>query len=142
MTETHTAAESFDSQAPWPVECPFCARVTNGQFDFTEIRLVHAFAPLNPVTDGHMLFIPKWHITHPNPAWAADCVEAAQLYAMRHKIEQFNIITSCGPDATQSVDHMHIHLVPRRKDDGLHLPWTGQKPLPRLQDVAEDEWGR
>lgn len=28
--------------------------------------------------------------------------------------------------ATQTGEHLHAHIVPRREDDGLHLPWTGQ----------------
>lgn len=36
---------------------------------------------------------------------------------------QWNYITSCGPDTTQTVFHLHGHLVPRTADDGLALPW-------------------
>lgn len=35
-----------------------------------------------------------------------------------------NQITSAGPAATQTVFHLHVHLVVRREDDGLSLPWT------------------
>jgi diadenosine tetraphosphate (Ap4A) HIT family hydrolase len=37
-----------------------------------------------------------------------------------------NFITSAGRDATQTVFHLHIHIVPRHAGDGLALPWTGQ----------------
>jgi histidine triad (HIT) family protein len=37
-----------------------------------------------------------------------------------------NIITSIGRVATQSVFHLHVHIVPRHEGDGLCLPWTGQ----------------
>jgi len=40
--------------------------------------------------------------------------------------EHFNLITSSGQYATQTVHHLHIHYVPRRPGDGLTLPWTGQ----------------
>jgi hypothetical protein len=23
--------------------------------------------------------------------------------------------------------HLHVHVIPRRDSDGLHLPWTGQQ---------------
>lgn len=42
-------------------------------------------------------------------------------------LESANFITSAGPAATQSVFHLHVHLVPRFEDDGLILPWTGQR---------------
>lgn len=37
----------------------------------------------------------------------------------------FNLITSAGAAATQTVAHLHVHYVPRRTGDGLGLPWTG-----------------
>ncbi|MEU8591987.1 hypothetical protein AB0C59_34195 [Streptomyces sp. NPDC048664] len=37
---------------------------------------------------------------------------------------QWNYLTSCGPDATQTVFHLDGHLVTRTADDGLALPWT------------------
>jgi histidine triad (HIT) family protein len=44
-------------------------------------------------------------------------------------IGQYNFITSAGKAATQSVMHLHIHIVPRQEGDGLLLPWSGQQPL-------------
>jgi histidine triad (HIT) family protein len=35
-----------------------------------------------------------------------------------------NIITSVGSAATQTVRHLHVHVVPRRRGDGLQLPWS------------------
>ncbi|OHT47970.1 hypothetical protein BKG71_25700 [Mycobacteroides chelonae] len=57
---------------------------------------------------------------------AADLADAAAVYLQRRGDIQANVITSIGPDATQTVFHTHIHVVPRRENDGLHLPWTGQ----------------
>ncbi|MDN3056997.1 hypothetical protein PH213_21100 [Streptomyces sp. SRF1] len=37
---------------------------------------------------------------------------------------QWNYLTSCGLDATQTVFHLHGHLVPRAAGDGLALPWS------------------
>ncbi|RZE66014.1 HIT domain-containing protein [Streptomyces albidoflavus] len=34
-----------------------------------------------------------------------------------------NLIASRGREATQSVTHLHLHLVPRRNGDALALPW-------------------
>lgn len=38
-----------------------------------------------------------------------------------------NIITSRGSAATQTVYHLHLHVVPRREGDGLGLPWTDRQ---------------
>jgi hypothetical protein len=35
------------------------------------------------------------------------------------------------------VEHLHVHVVPRRPGDGLPLPWTGQ--VTRTQAVTDDE---
>ncbi len=84
--------------------------------------------PLNPVVPGHRIFIPRAHVIRADTApdtTGMVFAEAARWGARRG--EDFNLITNAGRAATQSVDHLHIHYVPRREDDGLALPWTGQK---------------
>lgn len=85
------------------------------------------FEPLNPVTRGHVLVVPERHVesASADPSLAAGCMEIAATIAARHR--SANIITSIGTSATQSVPHLHLHVVPRTPNDGLHLPWTGQK---------------
>lgn len=86
------------------------------------------FEPLNPVVPGHLLVVPDVHVEHAkaDATIAAGAMDIAGLVAARYRSS--NIITSIGPEATQSVKHLHLHVVPRHKDDGLTLPWTGQKP--------------
>lgn len=83
--------------------------------------------PLNPVTPGHRLFIPRGHIKDAVqlPGATGQLFAAAARWGARQG-DQFNLITSRGEAATQSVFHFHVHYVPRREGDGLHLPWTGQ----------------
>jgi histidine triad (HIT) family protein len=38
--------------------------------------------------------------------------------------EGVNLLQSNGPGAAQSVPHLHIHVLPRRADDGLAMNWT------------------
>lgn len=106
--------------------CVFCRRVQNGEYD-RESAYAVAFEPLNPVTPGHLLVIPRAHIRDAaqSPTHAAEAFAAAAGIAA--EVGDCNLITSIGPDATQTVFHMHIHVVPRRPGDGLHLPWTGQE---------------
>jgi histidine triad (HIT) family protein len=92
-----------------------------------------AIIPLNPVIggEGHVLVIPRAHV--------ADFMENATVTAttMRDAAElarelrntlggDWNLITSAGADATQTVFHLHVHLVRRVAGDDLALPWTGQ----------------
>lgn len=87
-----------------------------------------AILPLKPVTDGHTLVMPKIHSTDFTTGseallWAM--MSAAQL--AREIGGPMNLITSKGTEATQSVFHLHLHLIPRAKDDGLALPWYSGK---------------
>lgn len=115
-------------------DCPFCRRILEGKFDEAwrfggglQVR----FEPLDPVTPGHMLIISGAHVASAiaNPYITGETMEAAATYASRLDID-CNIITSVGSAATQTVRHLHIHVVPRRLDDGLKLPWTGQRKAP------------
>lgn len=110
-------------------KCPFCQRITNGEYERGESPHIVFFEPLNPVTPGHMLFVPVGHVTDAvaDPIAAAEAMVAAADFAATYQVGPCNLITSIGREATQSVFHLHVHLVPRRKGDGLHLPWTGQQ---------------
>lgn len=76
-------------------------------------------------TDGHILVLPRAHV----PDFAADPIVFAATMARAAELAarlggEWNVITSKGPLATQSVWHLHVHLVPRRAGDGLSLPWS------------------
>lgn len=92
-----------------------------------------AFTPLNPVTVGHVLIVPRQHITHPhdNPnVYKAVSGRAAVFAGLMDT--HYNLITNVGEHATQSVEHLHIHIVPRFEGDGLQLPWSNQyRPVNR-----------
>lgn len=107
-------------------DCVFCKRIGLSEFDFEDAYAV-SFEPLNPVVHGHRLFVPKMHLadaaTHPEIT--GKVMEFAAKYASTSRAD-FNLITSAGQSATQSVFHLHIHYVPRQYGDNLFLPWTNQ----------------
>lgn len=107
--------------------CPFCTRIAAGDYD-TEDAYAVMFEPLNPVTRGHRLIVPKLHVCHAaeDPLVTAMTMRLAADLAARERLVPCNLITSVGRAATQTIPHLHIHIVPRRSGDGLHLPWTGQ----------------
>lgn len=109
------------------MDCVFCERIRKGEFDYEDENAV-AFEPLDPVVRGHFLVVPRAHAVSAldDPKGAGDAMVLAGYLAGRMDIE-CNIITSAGVAATQTVFHTHIHVVPREADDGLMLPWTGQK---------------
>jgi histidine triad (HIT) family protein len=105
-------------------DCVFCGRIRHGLFDQSDAHAV-SFPPLRPVTPGHLLVVPRVHVpdARADPDVTAHTMRlAAELAARRG--QQCNLITSAGRWATQTVLHLHIHIVPRHQDDGLLLPWT------------------
>ena len=107
-------------------DCVFCRRVNSKQFDDIDTWTV-SFTPLSPVVPGHKLFVSRDHLEDASvdPFATGKVFETASMYAF-YKMQPFNLITSAGPEATQTIKHLHIHYVPRAAGDGLHLPWTGQ----------------
>ena len=78
-----------------------------------------------PVTPLHTLIIPKRHILS---FFELNEIEQGELFSFLEKqkksivnedpsVSAFNIGINDGPDAGRSVDHLHIHLIPRRKGD-------------------------
>lgn len=105
--------------------CVFCERIKSGEYEDRFANYV-MFEPLNPVVKGHKLVVPVVHSLNLN----SGNLEADQVgWALRYftnDTEEYNLITSKGSNATQTIQHLHFHIVPRTKDDGLKLPWTDQ----------------
>ena len=85
-----------------------------------ENELAFALYDINPITQGHMLFIPKRHhltIFESTPEEIKAVFEliqkAKELLLKEHKPDGFNIAANCGAAAGQIVMHAHVHLLPR-----------------------------
>lgn len=93
--------------------------------------------PLKPVTEGHVLVIGSLHTDNASelPWTVSSTLMAVAGTWVAEKGIQANIITSIGPLATQTVMHTHLHVVPRRENDDLPLPWTPQH-------MEQERWRR
>ncbi len=115
--------------------CVFC-NIINGETPAAKV-LDHpdaiAFLDTAPVFPGHVLVVPRTHITTLTELPAADLgpffaqvqrVAAAMLVAMGCDgtwVSMNNVVS-------QSVPHLHVHVVPRVKKDGLRgFYWPRQK---------------
>ncbi len=119
--------------------CPFCDRIRMQQWDQVMSNMC-AFEPLNPVTPGHVLVVPFAHVEATQdfmPSFLSTLAGYAVTVARVRKIKEYNLILNVGDAATQSVAHIHIHIVPRKKNDGLMLPWSGPKRKPRVGSATE-----
>ena len=109
-------------------ECIFCKIIRGDIPSDTVYEDEHtiAFLDIAPVTKGHTLVVPKKH--YPNLYETPDDVLATIIKTTKYlstKIKKtlsadgINIINNNDPAAGQVVDHIHIHVIPRYKDDGL-----------------------
>jgi histidine triad (HIT) family protein len=108
--------------------CVFCGLIAAREHE-GEHGGITWFPPLNPVTPGHLLVVPRRHVSDAleDPELTGQVMtEAARLASFR-RLHPCNIMTSVGRAATQSVFHLHLHIVPRAAGDGLMLPWTEQQ---------------
>jgi len=84
-----------------------------------ETDRVVAFRDIRPQAPTHILLIPKDHVesaatvTDENGALLAEIVQAAAHLAKAEGIDGsgWRLVTNVGPDAGQSVFHLHFHLL-------------------------------
>jgi histidine triad (HIT) family protein len=126
-------------------ECEFCQIVRGEQ----PARIVAdspgalAFFPLRPVCLGHTIVIPKTHVPD---LWAAGSVLGAGLMQAVIDVgnaitstlnpDGMNLISSAGQAASQSVFHLHLHVVPRWAGDHIGPIWP---PGPPLSEDLKDQ---
>jgi histidine triad (HIT) family protein len=129
--------------------CDFCEIVRREEPAREALRTEHivAFCPDEPATLGHTLLIPRQHLIN---VWDLDRTTASYLtsatldlaHAVRLAVapEGLNIIQSNGEAATQSVFHLHVHLVPRWTGDGMGRIWPEETNWSEKQKAtAQDE---
>ena len=82
----------------------------------------------NPVTEGHSLVISKKHFKNTLDlplslgAELLDCIKNTAMKILNDtEAEGFNIINNNFESAGQAVLHVHYHVIPRKKGDGLRM---------------------
>ena len=104
-----------------------------------------AFLPLDPATTGHTLVIPRRHVTDFLDAdeetiglVTATAIKVGRAIRDTVRPDGANLITSAGPAATQTVFHLHLHIVPRWSDDAIGAIWPPITPTPaeHLDELA------
>jgi histidine triad (HIT) family protein len=87
---------------------------------------VVAFEDINPQAPQHILFVPRRHIASMTDIRPEDGTLLASIYIAATKLARergiaesgFRFLTNVGPDAGQSVFHLHFHLL-----GGRQLGW-------------------
>jgi histidine triad (HIT) family protein len=122
-------------------DCIFC-KIVAGEIPaqiVDEDEHTLAFMDIAPATRGHALVIPKLHASD---LWEIDQEQFAAVARSAHRLAQtvkqrldpdgVNLINSCRAEAWQTVFHLHVHVIPRYRDDPLKLPW-----VPAAGDLTE-----
>ncbi|MEN6474711.1 MAG: histidine triad nucleotide-binding protein [Syntrophaceae bacterium] len=101
------------------MSCIFC-KIIRGEIPSSKVyedELVFAFDDIEPQARVHTLVVPKRHIETLNEMpdqdlWFA-MLKAAQQIAKLKGIEKsgYRTVINCGPDGTQIVPHLHLHIL-------------------------------
>jgi histidine triad (HIT) family protein len=113
-------------------DCLFC-RMVAGEIPADVVHdadRVLAFRDINPQAPTHVLVIPKEHhrnaaaLASADPGLLGEVVTTAHAVARQEGLVAdgsepgYRLVTNTGPQAGQSVDHVHLHLL-----GGRHLGW-------------------
>lgn len=124
-------------------ECPFCGIVVGQDPNVREVgrnRAVVTFFPDDPAAVGHCMVIPRRHVERFDKLTDSEIREV--MLAVKRimpsvlslsNVEGINIIQSNGAVAGQTVEHVHVHILPRTDDDGIGDFW------PRGREFTSEE---
>ena len=118
-------------------DCIFC-KIARGEIPCLKVyedAEILAFLDTSPASKGHTLVITKEHfdsmLTVPDDLLAKTfCVAQKIAQALETKLgaKGINILTNIHEIAGQSVNHFHVHVIPRyNPNDGLKLECTPLK---------------
>ena len=127
-------------------DCVFC-KMVSGEIPITRIyedETVLAFLDIAPLSDGHTLVIPKQHFAqaHDCPSdvlgeVASSVGKVAKAVVTGMNADGYNILCNNGRAASQLVEHLHFHIVPRKSGDGVFDRWPSyQYRQGRMAEVA------
>lgn len=117
--------------------CVFC-KIIAGEIPSHTLYEDDAFKVIldvGPATRGHALILPKDHYANlyelPEET-AAEVIKLAKRMMLQMtdklKCDGFNIVQNNGETAGQTVNHFHMHLIPRYKNDGEILKYIAGEP--------------
>lgn len=125
-------------------DCIFC-KIAKGDipsatiYETSDFKVMLDVAPANR---GHALIIPKEHFDN---IFEIDGETAGKLFSLATVVaralkeetgcEGMNIVQNNGEVAGQTVNHFHLHLIPRDKNDGISLTWKQNETVSEEQEL-------
>ena len=78
---------------------------------------VKVFQDKYPVTEGHLLYVPKFNTIHVTMDAISDALQYGLEMMQKGEWDGFNIGMNVGHAAGQTCEWPHVHLIPRRHGD-------------------------
>ena len=101
------------------MDCLFC-KIAAGEIPSKKVYeddLMLAFYDIAPAAPVHVLFIPKQHLAGVRDVTADNSAVVAHIFAVIPQVAaqlgvtDYRIVSNNGPEAGQTVDHLHFHLL-------------------------------
>lgn len=136
--------------SPRDGECIFCSIVsgTNPSVDLSIHRESQFLVSVNlyPYNPGHLMIIPSRHVTDIRQLTEEESIRLISLERqLLHRLDEiyrpsgFNVGYNIGRDAGGSIEHLHLHLIPRyRGEIGITDILAGSRMLVEPPDVTRD----
>jgi len=136
---------------PRPDGCAFCKvqKETDGPENLVVLREAHAFLILNlyPYNSGHCMVVPARHVADPSELTADESKSVWDLVARTADVlrkplgaEGVNVGVNLGRVSGGSIDHLHVHLVPRWQGDTNFMPIVADTKV--LVELLRDTYAR
>jgi histidine triad (HIT) family protein len=100
--------------------CSFCSESVIHSQQVYEGKEVRALYNYSPALEGHLLIIPKRHVSRFEDLTDTEIVEMKQTIAKMQKAfekvyqkSDYILVLQNGPNGGQSVPHTHFHMIPR-----------------------------
>ncbi len=101
-------------------DCLFC-KIIHGEIPSSKVYeddTVFAFRDIAPQAPTHILVIPKVHLSGCNDVTAENSAVVAHIFEVIPGIAReagliggYRVVSNCGPDASQTVPHLHFHIL-------------------------------
>lgn len=128
--------------------CIFC-KIANGEIPSKTVYEDERFRvilDISPASKGHAIILAKNHAANvfelPEEDAAAIYVVAKKVATAMQKVlkcDGINILQNNGEAAGQTVFHLHMHVIPRYKDDKVQITWDNGEPAEQLSDALLEE---
>ena len=106
------------------MDCIFC-KIAAGEIPSTKVyedEQILAFRDIAPMAPTHILVIPKTHIGSVAEITAENSAVVAHIFATIPQIAKaegleggYRVVSNCGADAGQTVQHLHFHILGGRQ---------------------------